>query len=124
MTNGWDDWEDYNEGMYERRAIRESMVVLSVDLLSDPDQFLEVGAEMVRVWGNAARQNLVNISTGKQAWIGQASCCYAHGATAEETKAAWGRMSNWSQVGANRVADVIEGVFLRGRNDAKTLFGD
>lgn len=124
MTNSWDDWEDYKAGLYEKRALRASVINQSAELLSDPDQFLEVGLEMVREWGNAATQNLVNLATGKQAWIGQASCCYAHGATADETKVAWGLLTNWKQIGANRVADSIEAGFMRGRNHAQTLFGD
>ena len=121
MLNPWDDWDDYLAGLYEKRPIEDSKVASSVALLSDPDQFFEVAREMVREWESAAKQNLVHIITGQQAWIGQASCCYAHGATSEETRTAWGLLSNSVQDQANSVANaVIEG-FLEGTRE--TLFG-
>src|ERR1017187_4124550 len=115
MTQPWNDWEDYLAGLYENRPVREEMVKSSVSLLSDSEQFYEVALEMLEEWPTSANQNLVNAATGHQAWVGQASCKYAHGATAEETRLAWGRMSNTAQDQANGAADAaIEG-WLRGR---------
>jgi|ERR1035441_1312447 hypothetical protein len=123
MLNPWDNWNDYLAGLYENRPVEIEKVSQSVQLLSNPDEFFEVALEMVREWDKAATQNLVNLATGQQAWIGQASCCYAHGATSEETRLAWGQLSNTIQDKANSIANaVIEG-FVRGRNHAQTLFG-
>ena len=122
MTNPWIEWEDFQAGLYENRPAQDDLIDNSETLLSDPDEFFEVANEMIREWPNAALQNLVHIVTGQQAWIGQASCCYAHGATSEETRQAWGRLSNDIQRRANLVADAALESFVRGRNHGQTLF--
>lgn len=123
MTRPWDDWEDYAAGMYQSHLVA-GRVQESVRLLSDPDRFEKAAWEMVRAWPHAADHNLYLLETGRRAWIGQATCCHHHGATAEETRAAWGRLSNETQNRANAVATAIVDEYLRGGrwNSAETLF--
>ena len=124
-TEPWHHWEDWRNGLYLRAPIDGERVVLSVELLSDPDQFLEVAHEMVREWSVAAQHNLVDLASHRRSWTGQASCCYAHKATVGETVQAWGQLSNATQGRANRVADIVVNAYLRGgRNYGQTLFGD
>ena len=124
-TQPWDSWEDYAAGLYRHRpCTRGVWVQESVKLLSAADEFGEVAREMIHAWPNAAAHNLnLNLRAGRQAWIGQATCCYHHGATAEETAAAWGRLSNRTQSRANRIAATVADEYLNGGHRAETLFG-
>jgi hypothetical protein len=124
MTLPWSNWEDYKAGLYEHRFYM-GQVQASVKLLSDPDQFAEAAREMVREWPHAAAHNL-NLPSGRRAWIGQATCCYHHGATASETASAWGRLSNEAQRRANKIASAVTDDYLSGRRQpgAQTLFDD
>jgi hypothetical protein len=122
-TRPWDKWEDYAAGMYQHR-LRFSLgpVMASVKLLATPDEFAETAREMIRAWPYAAAHNL-NLPSGRRAWIGQASCCYHHDATAEETRSAWGRLPNETQRRANEVASAVIDEYLSGgQYGAETLF--
>ncbi len=121
--NPWDEWEDYQAGLYEKRPVDESKITDSVELLSNPDEFYEVAREMIREWDNSARQNLYLSVTGRQAWVGQASCCYHHGATAEETRQAWGKMSSSAQFMADGAANRAINEYLKWSEYGETLFG-
>lgn len=122
--NTWVTWEDWQAGLYSSITEPDDRnVQSSVALLSDPDQFLEVAREMAREWPNAAIHNVRHLWTGRRAWVGQASCMYAHGAVAIETRIGWGRMTNGAQVAANAAADIAIGDIRRGWQGAETLFG-
>jgi hypothetical protein len=116
----WDYWEDYRAGMY-RSDMDPWRSALSEALLGDPDHFYEVAREMIREWPNSAHHNLVNMWSGRNAWLGQAACCYAHGATAADTKAAWGLLTNDQQRAANAVARTVQEQWERGKHDAQTV---
>ena len=121
-TQPWDEWEDFAAGLYGRGVPRYGMTLDSVRLLSDADEFNETAREMIRAWPQSAAHNL-NLPSGRRAWIGQASCCYHHGATASETATAWGLLPNLTQRRANEVADAIADDYLnRGWPGAETLF--
>lgn len=118
MPDEWEAWEDHALGMYSIRFTPDN-VSDSINLLTDPDHFLEVAREMVREWPNSARHNLIHLWTGRRAWIGQASCLYAHGSPGAATREAWGCMTNPQQRAANAIADlVMEGYTA----DAQVLF--
>jgi hypothetical protein len=93
-------------------------------LLTSAGAFERAAREMIRAWPNAAKHHL-NLQSGRRAWIGQATCCHRHGATSEETAAAWGLMANSLQRQANRIASTVMDDYLQGRwPSAQTLFGD
>lgn len=102
----WNNWEDWQGGMYARQW-EEHHVRSSVALLCDCDQFAEVAWEMVLAWPHAAHHNLSNMWAGRNAWVGQASCLYAHQAPALATREAWGALSLESQRQANTVAQTV-----------------
>lgn len=118
----WECWEDYRAGLYASSGIDPERIRQSFDLLTDPDWFLEVAREMMRMWPVAARHNLLHLESSRRAWLGQAACCYAHGSTGAETRAAWGEMTLNEQASANRVAEVVIGQYQRGMIGAETLF--
>lgn len=120
----WTAWEDWAAGLYAHVTEPSgARVARSVALLIDPDQFVEVAREMTREWPRATEHNVKHLWTGRRAWIGQASCMYAHEATAIETRIGWGQLTNRQQVEANKAADIVIGDIHRGWAGAETLFG-
>lgn len=118
----WDEWEDYQSGMYEPAA-RPEIVQAAAALLADETAFYEAAREMLREWPVSARQNQQHMWSGRNAWLGQASCCYSVGATGAETRTAWGTLSNSQQSAANAVAIAVRKTWEKGLQDAQTLPG-
>lgn len=106
-TTPWNSWEDWHAGLYAARPVDSAMVKLSVALLADRDQFREVASEMVRAWPNGARHGIGDLPDGARAWVGQSSCCYAHGASGRETREAWGLLTDAQRSVANAIADDV-----------------
>jgi len=115
----FDSWEDFQAGMYHPRLNPEN-VALAEQLLRDCDAFREAATEMVREWPVSAKQNLQHMWSGRNAWLGQATCCYSLGATGAETRTAWGQMDNAAQRAANDVARAVRIIWERGNVDAQT----
>jgi hypothetical protein len=116
--NPFDSWEDFAAGMYRQRLDAEH-ISLAEQLLRDCEAFREAATEMVREWPTSARQNLDHMWSGRNAWLGQATCCYSVGATSAETRAAWGLMDNGAQRSANEVARLVRLARERGHHDAQ-----
>ncbi len=116
----WTEWEDHTAGMYATEWAQEQVNDSSA-LLGDPDLFRETAREMIREWPVATQQNCAHMWSGRNAWIGQASCLYAHGAPAGATRAAWGTLTNEQQTVANEVARRVREEWERDRH-AETLF--
>lgn len=116
----WDHWEDYRHGLYSP-FMHPDRQAASAGLLRDPDHFREVACEMLRAWPNSAYHNLSNMWSGRNAWLGQASCCYSHGATAADTRAAWGTLTQIEQRLANEVARCVRAEWERSTRDAQAV---
>ena len=95
-------WEDYQNGMFE--AIDESMIPECVALLSDQPRFYRSATRMVSHWTISAAENLTNKHCNRNAWIGQATCCFELKATERTTKAAWAIMAVDDKIEANCTA--------------------
>lgn len=119
----WHEWEDWCAGLYATGAVDSEKVKASMSLLADVERFRETALEMIVEWPISATHNIHYLWTGKRAWIGQASCCYSHNATAQETREAWGLLTNEIRTAANDVADYVAETFKMGRTNAETLFG-
>lgn len=102
----WAEWEDFQAGMYAPEFTPEH-VQAAAALLSDPDEFFEVAREMVRAWPAAAHHNLDKLWTGRNAWVGQASCLYAYNCPSAATRLAWGTLTLEQQRTANRIAERV-----------------
>ena len=101
-------WEDFNNGMYDGACDRyEEKVALSMELLSDQDEFYSIAKEMVSKWTFSAEQSLTDNLINKKAWIGQASCCFNHHAPDYATKAAWWQLSEQTREEANNTAKKV-----------------
>lgn len=105
----YNQWEDFKMGMYEKTCFMddESMVVNCMATLSCPELLWECMQFVSHNWGKSAEHNLTNYSRNRQAWLGQAACCFLDGAPEYLVKQAWGRLSPQKQVDANKVADEV-----------------
>ena len=119
--NPWIKWEDWRNGLYHRDFLADH-VSDSLRLLTDPDRFADTATEMFTEWPAATLHNLINMISGRNAWIGQASCLYAHGAPKAATCEAWGQMTQQQQNDANGVAVHVRSVWERGHRGSQTLF--
>lgn len=114
----FDAWEDFTAGLYASR-IDAAQVHAAAALLRDQDAFAQAAAEMLRAWPVAAVQNIQHMWSGRNAWVGQATCCYSIGATSAETRAAWGDLSNTDQRAANETARLVRAAWEKGHRDAQ-----
>lgn len=116
----WMHWEDYRAGMYGT-DMNLTLLDMSAELLRDPARFHETAREMLREWPNAAVHNLTHMWSGRNAWVGQAACCYSHGATSVTTRHAWGTLTDNEQRRANDIAKGLRDEWERGVRDAQTV---
>lgn len=105
----YEKWEDWKDGLYVLSVDdpNEIMIRRAARLLSDVDLFRESALKMIHRYPYATEVNLSNRSRNRQAWIGQASCCFVCGASEDLTKEAWHRLSAAEQDAANMVADYV-----------------
>jgi hypothetical protein len=105
-------WEDHKAGLYNMldpytEQQTEKLSNDAKELLSNPELFRNVALTVIRDWPRSAEVNLSNPSRNRQAWIGQASCCYALKIPEYITKFGWRLMTLEQQAEANKVADEI-----------------
>lgn len=109
-------WEDFHAGMYaESKEGRKERVKLAASILGTP-VLCKIAMEMVvSRWRIATEYNLSNAEINRKAWLGQAACsCYA-GIHEDETREAWGIMTEAQRTEANRIAASIIRKWLRDR---------
>ncbi len=113
IYHGYEVWEDFKEGMYQTTCFMDpdSMIKDCVMLLTCPEWLEECMSFVIHNWEFSAQHNLTNMNRNRQAWLGQAACCFAHGAPEYITKLAWNKLTEEEQLLANNVADRIIKVF-------------
>lgn len=127
------NWEDFQWGMYEKTCFMDDMVMAHdcASTLGCPEWLWEAMQYVSHNWIIAAEANLTNTGRNRRAWLGQAACCFVHGAPEYTTKIGWHFLSEAKQKAANTVADEViaeweekhlEGYFGR-ISDAKNRFG-
>ena len=103
-------WEDVNNGILEDCYNEEETEVLTLkakSLLCSMDDFAEVANNVINEWKFSSEQHLSNKARNRQAWIGQAACCYKYRVPEHITKYAWRLMTKKQQDNANYIADLI-----------------
>ena len=118
----YEKWEDWKAGMYRQCQYDNQLIDDAKSLLSSPHEFLKAGREMVASWKYAAEQNLTDKSQNRQAWVGQASCCFKCGVPEHLTRMAWREIENSIRVTANEIADIIIDEFEKTLISQKELF--
>ena len=63
--------------------------------------------DVIDNWKYETEQFLSNQNSNRQAWLGQAACCLAHGASESETRTAWNKLSINQMEQANLIADSV-----------------
>lgn len=116
------DWEDYKAGLYKMECEDENLLCdKSIKLLADTKKFTEIMELMALDWKVAWITNLSDTSQNRQAWLGQAACCYNHNAPDYITKRAWWLLTEQQRIEANKTAQKQIDLYDRS-NNAETLF--
>lgn len=100
-------WED--QLMYTPFSSKKDMgrIHKAIDLLSDPKAFDRMARMMVKAFVHSCQHNLTNPSMNKIAYIGQATCFFAYGIREDETRFAWGYLTEEQRLTANAVAEQV-----------------
>lgn len=102
-------WEDFKNGMYDEvKEGRKDRVQTAVKILSDLDLLYICMKRVTAEWKYATEQNLTNPSINHQAFLGQAACNIHAGVKEDETREAWGYLTNAQRCAANKVADRVD----------------
>lgn len=92
--------------MYETTCDNEKeLVYMSYELLISLDEFEYILNKVYSDWKYSVENNLSNKSCNRQAWLGQAACCYNHKCPEYLTRKAWSMLSNMQRYEANLIAD-------------------
>lgn len=104
-------WEDYHAGMYaESKDGRAERVQKAAYILGTPEICRAAMEKVVAEWQKATEYNLSNAEINRKAWLGQAACCCYAGIHEDETREAWGLMTEAERTEANRIAaGIIKG---------------
>lgn len=113
-------WEDYHAGMYDEiKDGRTERVKRAAEILGTPDICRKAMEKVVHEWSYATEYNFSNAEINRKAWLGQAACsCYA-GIHEDETREAWGIMTETQRIEANRIAAKIIKKWLDERERAE-----
>ena len=125
----YDKWEDYHAGMYnEDKTDRQTRVFRAARILGSPTLCRRAMENVISEWKIATEYNLSNAEINRKAWLGQAACCCFAGIHEDETREAWGMLSDRERVQANMIASEIINRWLKEReqedNPQITLFND
>lgn len=99
-------WEDHAARMFVP-LITAKMIDDAASLLRDSSRCWEAMLEVSTKWKFSAEVNLSNRSRNRQAWLGQAACCFACGSTEDATKQAWRSLNDVERSIANWNADRV-----------------
>lgn len=104
----YDKWEDYHNGMYDEcKDGRQERVQKAVYILGTPEVCREAMEKVIAEWKIATEYNLSNAEINRKAWLGQAACsCYGN-VHEDETREAWGLMTEQQRIKANAIAGEI-----------------
>lgn len=120
-------WEDYHAGMYdESKDGRKERVLRAAHILGTPNICREAMEMVVSKWVVSTEYNLSNAEINRKAWLGQAACsCYA-GIHEDETREAWGLMTEQQRVQANKIAAEIIKRWISDNEDSPqiSMFND
>jgi len=111
-------WEDNKAGLYKFNGFdekeTEDMTNKAKTLLLNEKEFFRIAKKVIKKWFYSAEQNLSNRGRNRQAWIGQASCCYKYGIPEYITKYGWRLLTRKQQDEANKVADKVISIWETG----------
>lgn len=114
-------WEDFHAGMYnESKDGRKERVREAAYILGTPDICRKAMEKVIADWNTSTEYNLSNAEINRKAWLGQAACSCWAGVHEDETREAWGIMSEAQRIEANRIAAEIIKAWLQKRENEET----
>ena len=100
-------WEDFQNGMYnEEKEGRRERVLQAKELLRDTDNLYIQMKKVSEQWKYACEQTFTQ-NFNHQAFLGQCACNIYAGIKEDETREAWGLLTNEERYAANKVADIV-----------------
>lgn len=107
-------WEGYKNGMYSPcKEGREKRVQAAKKLLTNLESLQKSMTAVTEKWPNETEQILSDPSISHRAWLGQSACNISVGAREDETREAWGYLTEKQRREANRVADTVDKLWQR-----------
>lgn len=101
-------WEDFQNGMYnEEKEGREERIEKAKQILSDKNLCYQAMKMVTENWTHACEQNLSNEIYNHRPFLGQSACCIYAGVHEDETREAWGQLSDNERKTANNIADIV-----------------
>lgn len=101
-------WEDFKNGMYdEDKEGRKERIEIAIKCLTDHDICYQQMTRVVNEWKYATEQNLTNPSMNHRAFLGQSACSIYGNVHEDETREAWGYMTQQQRYDANKIADRV-----------------
>ena len=105
----YQQWEGFKSGMYEPCKLgRADRVMTAKQLLTNLEALKR---EMTRVtieWPIETEHVLTDASISHRAWLGQSACNIYADVKEDETREAWGYLTEKQRREANRVADAVD----------------
>lgn len=100
-------WEDFQNGMYnEEKEGRRERVLKAKQLLQDTDNLYIQMKKVATDWKYACEQTFTQ-NFNHQAFLGQCACNIWADIKEDETREAWGMLTNEERYKANKVADRV-----------------
>ena len=102
-------WEGYLNGMYEPcKEGRNERIETAKQLLTNTEKLRESMTKVTNEWVNETEQVLSDLSINHRAWLGQSACNIYGGCKEDETREAWGLITENQRKAANKVADTVD----------------
>lgn len=110
----YQQWEGFKSGMYEPRKLgRADRVMTAKQLLTNLEALKR---EMTRVtieWPIETEHVLTDASISHRAWLGQSACNIYADVKEDETREAWGYLTEKQRREANKVADAVDDLWRK-----------
>lgn len=107
-------WEDFQNGMYnEEKEGRKERVKKAIKILSDSSICYKAMKMVIENWKFACDQNLSNDMYGHRSFLGQSACSIYADVHEDETREAWGKLTDFERKRANMIADTVYSEWLK-----------
>lgn len=104
-------WECWKNGLYKQRKTIDENVEKCRAILECVNLCDRNFSKVLKEWPNSSMVHLSNKTINRQAWIGHASFCIAHGANENEGILGWHLITKEQQQRANAIADYYINIF-------------
>ncbi len=110
-------WEDFKAGMWDSCAAkdRETLLQVAIEFTGNAELYGSFMRRVVNEWPLSTEHNLSDTGQNRQAWLGHAAACLAHGLPEYITREAWGYLSQQQQDDANAQASLSIQLWEAGR---------